>query len=334
MLKKRWYVLVGFAALIIFVGSAANTTWLTESVVSQVLGARPGVVVKRVHIDQQKFSLPGRMQFEKIDLVLEVNGKLLMIEAPGAVVTGLQTFWTVDRRILFTVENMLVRYDLGKAKDVKADLTVDRDGISGPLTAVAGNWDKLQMKNASAFLIVNASGIELRALKCDAYGGKITGKVLVNTSPAKNTGTYAAELFIEAIDMVRLADINPEIAVQLNGSVTGTVKLEGDLSSLRTVDTDLNMPSGGKMSASLLAALTQYFPQSREKKQLDILIRKGGKVALEAFSFTMKGGEAGKFAGEVRLKSREINLELNLAHDINTDGTIDSLLGYWGKFLQ
>ena len=99
-------------------------------------------------------------------------------------------------------------------------------------------------------------------------------------------------------------------------------------------DTDLTMPSGGKVSASLLAALTQYLPQSREKKRLDVLIRKGGKVALEAFSFTMKGGQAGKFSGDVRLKSREINLELNLTHEINTDGTIDSLFGYWGKFFQ
>jgi hypothetical protein len=100
------------------------------------------------------------------------------------------------------------------------------------------------------------------------------------------------------------------------------------------VDADLNMPTGGKMSASLLAALTQYLPQSREKSRLDLLIRKGGKIAMEGFSFIIRGGQAGKFAGEVHLRSREVNLELNLEHEINTDGTIASLLGYWGKFLK
>jgi hypothetical protein len=331
---KRWYVLVGCVAVLIFIGTALNTTWLTESVAAKFLAAKPGVVVRRVHIDGQKFSLPGRLELQKVDVAFEVNGKTLLFQAPQAVLTGLQTLGSVDRRIMVTAEGMMARYDLGQVKEGRADLVVDHEGVSGPLTVVEGNWDKLRAKDFSAFLIVNAAGIELRTLKASAYGGRITGKIFMDTSAAKAAGTYRADLFIEGLDMSRLADVNPEIAVQLNGLVTGVVKLEGDGKAVRTVDTDLAMPTGGKVSASLLAALTQYLPQSREKNRLDVLIRKGGKVALEAFSFTMKGGEAGKFAGEIRLKSREINLELNLEHEINTDGTIESLLGYWKKFLQ
>ena len=334
MLKKRWYVLVVIVALLIFAGSALNTTWLTESIVAQVLAAKPGVVVRLVHIDHQQFSLPGRLELQKVDLDLEVNGKLLTLQVPRVEVTGLQTFWSADRRILVAAQGMTVDHDPGQVKEVKAELTIDRDGISGPVTAVEGNWDKLRVKDVSLFLIVNKAGVELRAVKFAAYDGSITGKVFIHSSPARQEGVYAAELFIEGLDMARLAEVNPDIPAQLDGLVTGTLKLEGDLKSLRTVDTDLNMPAGGKMSASLLAALTQYLPESREKKRLDILISQGGKIAMEGFSFIIKGGEAGKFTGEVHVKSREVNLELNLEHEINTDGTIGSLLAYWGKFLQ
>ncbi len=334
MHRKRWYIFFGFLALLILIGSAVNTTWLSESALRQILEAKPGVVVKRIHIAHQQFGLPGRLEWQKLDLVVEVNAKVLTLQAPVVVITGLQTVLAADRRILVAAQGMTVRYDLGQAKEVRADLTMDRQGISGPLTAIAGSWDKLRAEDVSTFLIVNATGVELRAVKLSAYGGRITGKVFIDLSPEKKPGTYTAELFTEGLDVARLADINPEIPAQLNGSVTGTVKVEGNAALLSTIDTDLTMPSGGKVSASLLAALTQYLPQSREKKRLDVLIRKGGKVALEAFSFTMKGGQAGKFSGDVRLKSREINLELNLTHEINTDGTIDSLFGYWGKFFQ
>ena len=46
-------------------------------------------------------------------------------------------------------------------------------------------------------MIVNALGIELRAVKLAAYGGKITGKIFIRTSPEKDAGIYVAEVFIE-----------------------------------------------------------------------------------------------------------------------------------------
>jgi hypothetical protein len=344
MFRKRWYVLAVGAACLILCWSAVNIPWLSEFVVGKVLRASPGIRVEHVHIERQQFSLPGRLELQGVDLGLKINGKSFSLKAPQVMLTGLQTMLSSDRRMRVTAEGVTARYDLGQAKEAKADLTMllspnhstdpDRDGVSGPLTAVEVNWDKLRAKDVSVFLIVNKSGVELRAMKLTAYKGKITGKTFIQTAPVKQAGIYTVELLLEGLDVAQLAEVNPEIAVQLNGLVTGTVKLVGDPRSLRTVDTDLVMPLGGKMSASLLGALTQYLPQSREKQRLDLLIRKGGKIVMEAFSLTMKGGEAGKFSGDVRLKSREVNLELNLTHEINTDGTIDSLLGYWGRLLQ
>lgn len=334
MHKKRWYVLAGCAAVLwIGVVSVLNTTWLTVSVVRNMLASRPGIVLRRVHIDHQHFSLPGRLVLYDVDLAFEINGKMLTAQAPQVVLTGLQTWGDSDRRILVAAQGIMARYDPGGVKNARVDLTMARDGMSGPVIAAEGNWDKLRVRDVSLFLHVNASGVELRAVKLAAYGGHITGKVFVDTAK-KSALRYAADFFVEGLDVSRLAEINPDIESSLNGVVEGTVKVAGDAASVRTMDTDLAMPMGGKISAALLSALIQYLPQSREKKRLELLIRKGEKVALEAFSFTMKGAEAGKFSGDIRLRSREINLELNLEHEINTDGTVSSLLEYWEKFLK
>ena len=145
---------------------------------------------------------------------------------------------------------------------------------------------------------------------------------------------YAAEFAVEDFDVAQLVDVNAQIAAQLDGRVTGSVAWQGGDGTLDALDTDLGMPAGGKMSASLLAALTQYLPQSREKKRLELLIKKGGKLPMELFALTMKSVQARKLTGEIRLRSREINLELNLTQEINTDGTLASLWAYWQRFIK
>jgi hypothetical protein len=148
MHKKRWYVVFGVVAVLLFVGSVLNTSWLTESLLGQFLAEKPGISVKRVHFGQQHFALPGRLELRAVDLALEINGKLLTVQVPDVVITGLQTFGATDRRVLISAQRMTVRYDMGFAKEFKADLTIDRDGVSGPLTAVELDWDKLRAKDA------------------------------------------------------------------------------------------------------------------------------------------------------------------------------------------
>ncbi|MEI8012786.1 MAG: hypothetical protein WCI27_09980 [Candidatus Omnitrophota bacterium] len=327
----RWFMLMVVMALVILMMSVLQTPWLTRVLCRRALSAHAGVVVKGLHIGSQHFSLPGRVEMKDILLELKVNGKPMVLETPGVLVTGLQSLWGGERRILLASEKMHARYDLADAADAGAQFTLTSEGLSGPVTAAEFVWDKINAREVSAFVIIKNSGIEVRAAKMQAYGGRVTGQAVVRTGQLP---AYTGEIFVEGCDMARLSDINRELADQLNGAVTGSVKLAGDAVAIKAVDADLMIPAGGKISASLLGALTQYLPQSREKKRLDLLIRNGGKLAMELFSFTMKGGPQGKFSGELKLRSREINLELNIVHDINTDGTLASLAAYGQKFLK
>ncbi len=327
----RWLIPAISLSVVLLVVSALQTPWLTREACSRALAGRPGVVMKELRIGRQSFSLPGRLELKDVRIELGINGKPLILETPGVIVTGLQSVWGRERRILVSLEHAHGVYDAGDAREAGLQLTLAGDTLSGSVTAQEAVWDNIRARAVSAFIIIKGAEIEWRAVKLQAYGGRVTGQAVVHLGPSL---TYAAEIFVEGCDVAQLAELNRELADQLNGVMTGAVKLAGGIGTVDTLDVDLTMPAGGQVSAALLAALTQYLPRSREKKRLDFLIRNGGKLAMELFSFTMKGGAKGKFTGELRLRSREVNLELNLAHEINTDGTLASLAAYGQKFLK
>ena len=319
------------AGLFIVACFAVNTTALSEAIVRHALASRKGVVFKDIHIARQRFTWPGRVDWGDVKLEIEVNGKKAGMEAPAVSVTGLEDLLSSRAHLLINARGARLVYDKGRAGDVTAALALEGHELSGPLTMGTLSWDKWQAQDVSLVLVVNAAGVQARAVTLKAYDGKVTGKVIVDMAPVP---AYAVELFADGLDVARMAPANAGLAEELSGRLKGSLKLEGSATALRTLDTDLVMPAGGKISAVFLASLTRYLPQSREKERLDLLVNNGGKLVMEGFSFTMKSSRKGRYSGEIHLKSREVNLELNLTHEINTDGTLASLLAYAARILK
>ncbi len=329
--KRRYLWLAVLAALTVLSWSIVNTPWLTRMLISRACAGMANVTVKGVQIGHQRFSLPGHLELDGIRLELKINGKLFLLQVPRALVTGLQGIFTADRRFLVNARDIQISYDAGSIQDAAVELTVARDGVIGPVTAAGLSWDKLRATDAAGFVVINAAGVELRALKFRMCDGNVTGKVLVRGGAGM---AHTAEFALDGFDVAQLTDVNPQLAAQLDGRVTGNVAWQASAGALEGMDLDLGMLDGGKVSAALLSALTQYLPKSREKKRLESLITKGGKLPMEIFALTMKSAGEGKLAGEVHLRSREINLELNVTQEINTDGSLASLGAYWERFIQ
>ncbi|MFH0755010.1 MAG: hypothetical protein V2A70_10645 [Candidatus Omnitrophota bacterium] len=332
MIRKIWYILGLAVFTVLLVVAVFQTTWLSTFLLRRVLSTRPGVIVREVSVGGQYFSFPGQFHFQSVKMVLSLQGKDLSVDLPSVDVSGLQQWFGADRRFLVDIKHAYLKYAAGICRDLNVHFTVVPQGVSGPVSAGECLWDKWRALDASSFMIVNATGVEVRALKFTAYDGHLAGKVVLRMDAPQVE--YSGEIFMEGVNVVKLGEVSPAVMEQLDGVVTGTVSFKGDPVALQILDAALIMPEGGNVSAALLSALTQYLPVSREKKRLDALISRGGKLGMELFSFSVKGGLGGKFAGELHLRSREINLELNLTHEINTDGTMASLLAYGQKFIQ
>ena len=311
--------------------AAVNAPVLSEVVIRHALAAQKGVIIRDVHIARQKFSWPGRLAWQDVRLVFEINAKKAVVQMPLVTLSGLESTLSSRRLVRVDAQGVRLEYDTGKAVDATLALALERDEISGPVTMGTLAWEKWQARDVSFVLAVNAAGIAARDVKLRAYDGSVSGKVVVGLG---HVPVYALELFIDGLDLARMAPVNAGLADQLSGRVKGSLKLEGSATALRAMDADLRMPEGGKISAVFLAALTRYLPRSPERERLELLVNNGGKLAMEGFSFTMKSGREGRFSGEVHLRSRAVNLELNLTHEIHTDGTLASLLAYAQRVLR
>ncbi|MBF0485838.1 MAG: hypothetical protein HQL16_04915 [Candidatus Omnitrophica bacterium] len=327
------FLTIFFAALV----AALNSPWLSVKLARRILrSALKEVKLTEVVVTRQHFTMPGEVEFTGVRLLLMIKGKPLTINVPHCHVTGLQTFFSNEPRVFITVKDAAAQFPPGEARNVGAELsfsmTADKKFVlSGPVSAQEASWDRFKAAQVSFFLAGAPERWEFRAIKASAYGGGLAGKAQVVFSQVP---AYDVELFLSDMLTTELSKINLQISEQLGGKIGGAVHVTGNGEKMSSLATDLSMPGGGKMSASLLGVLTQYIPQSREKKMLDDLIKVGGLLDVEVLSFSMKSDSPRHLSGEVHILSKAINVELNITNDINTDGTLESLLSYWQAYLK
>ena len=291
--------------------------------------AFPDVRVTDFKIGKHVIS-PQKTVFEDVFCATKISGHILVVQVKRLEVADFSTFFSNKKTLHVHLAGADVDFEPGKAHGITADLTIfflDKRSIlvTGPLTAQALLWDKLKAEKTSCQLKSDAKSVELWDILSEAYGGTITGMARIFLKPI----SYDADIKISRLQTSKLAEFNEQIGAQMAGRISGIVRVAGDVRRVTLIDADLQMPSGGKVNAALLSALTQYLPQSQERKRLDVLIKNGGKLAVETFSFTMKSNTPDHLSGLIKLASKEANIELNLTHDIQTDGTWDGLAQYW-----
>ncbi|MBF0620112.1 MAG: hypothetical protein HQL19_08090, partial [Candidatus Omnitrophica bacterium] len=172
-------------------------------------------------------------------------------------------------------------------------------------------------------------GLDAHDLVALAYGGTLKGSVTVRFSE----NAYAANIAANGLDTAELSVLNGQIGAQMAGRVSGTIYISGRAGQLVALKTAWTMPSGGKVNAALLSLLMQYIPMSQERKRIEAIIQAGGKLKAEVFAFSLASDTPTHLSGAVTLKSREANLEVNVTHEVNIDGTWDSLGKYWNTIL-
>jgi hypothetical protein len=299
-------------------------------------GWEPEVRVKDLKVGRQHFTFPGAVDLSDVRLVLGLKGGDLVVDVPGMRISGLQTFFSRERMYRFVLAGASVVFPGVEVREVGADLMLgSRSGadflLSGPVRAGTAKWDRVKAVDVDFFLSAVPGVWEFRACQARAFGGEVTGRGVLDFS---NGFRYEAEIAAIDLGTAELAQVNPGIAGQLGGRVSGTVRLGGRDGRMETLTTDVGMPAGGEMSARLLAALAQYIPSSREKKRLDAVIKAGGRLNVEVLSFSLKSETPRHLSGGIHIISKEVNLELNITNDIRTDGTLESLLSYWQTYVK
>lgn len=315
---------------------AVNSTWISVRIARwMITSSLSGARVTELLVGRQQCDRFGRFRWDNIRVGVEYKGKTARVVASNVMMAGLPSMLGGRSRLVFVVTGAEVSFPPGEAKNIKVDLSVSFERrkltlMQGSVTVSDVQWDKIKARQVAFFLSGDLRALEFKDIHASAYGGSIIGSA--RFFPERQE--YSADITADGIEMAKLAEVNEQVASQIAGRARGHVRLAGRGADLSSLESDWSMFDGAKVNASLLSALAQYIPQSQEKKRLEALIKKGGQLPVEVLSFQVRSDTPRHLGGEVKLKSREVNLELNLTNDINTDGTLLSLLEYWKTYFK
>lgn len=307
---------------------ALNSPWVGMKVMSRLIEQpSSGMRVESISIRRQTYSWPGQFRMEGVSLAIERKGKAIRLDSPEVLLDGTATLLSDTKNLTITVTDGDIAYDDITVKGAQARLALHlgspRWTIEGPVEAASVTWEKWNMADFSSAMTCDSRSIDFANLRADLYGGSVSGTVNVVFGKT----AYSADIAAYGIEMAQLAEVSGTLAREIKGSAGGHIRVAGRGNLLDSMETDWTMAKGAEIDAALLSALLQYIPkQSRERKHLDTLIKNGGLLPVEVLKLNLRSNNPRHLGGEITLKSRKVNLELNVTTDINTDGRLSSLL--------
>lgn len=328
-----------FLALAIAAGgvfSAANHAGAMRYVLCTALGkTRGNVTVKDIRFTGLKYSFPLSWVFDGVEIRILQGSKMVFVSAAELAVEDAGGLLFEGRTTKLGLKRAEMAWDKLTLKNVSgtAELSRTADGpvYKGSFSAGSLSWDKLAVFTLSGNFLGDAHKADMKDLKGDFYGGKLSGLAGIKSGPLPE---YDINISLANADPELLARALGGAFREFSGRLTGSVRLAGQGTRINALNMSWNLPQGGEVSAALLSSVSAYFPPSVEKKRLDKLIRAGEKLAVEVFLFTMRNDAPDHLTGQIGLKSRRANLDLNVTHDISVDARVDSLLRAWAAVFK
>jgi hypothetical protein len=316
-------------ALTIFIAVAvvATNVRAMEFVVRQVL-QRTAKEVQSFSLGSLDYTFPSSWTMGDVRATVLSKGKPALVYTSQVEIKDVFHLLADGKRSQVNIHGVEASYDQLKVRGASCavDLNKLTNGIlyRGNILLAQVSQEPFSVSDVKTEFSGNERSVTLSNLTADVYGGKLSGSS-VFTVPAG----YDVELALKEVDSGELEHALGGVFRELGGKLSGQLHVAGSGQRIDLFDTSWNMPSGGAVSAELLSSITRYIPDSVQKKRIDFLIRSGGKLAVESFLFTLKNDSPDQLSGEIGLKSREANLELNVTHEIRVDARIDSLLQAW-----
>ncbi len=322
-------VLLFLLALFGAVAVVATNVQAMEFAVRQIL-QRTAPEIQEFSLGSLDYSFPASWVIGRVNATVLMDGRPARIFADRLEIDNAFHLLTTGKTAQISLRGMEAAVDQLKVRGgfCAVDVHRTKNGLTyaGAAELARVQQQQLCVTEIKADFFGDERTAVLTNLTAAVYGGTLSGHVQSVFGPPV---VYDATLALQSVDCNELEQALGGVFRELGGRLSGRLHIAGTGELVDEFDTSWNMPSGGAVSAALLSSVTQYIPDSAQKKRIDFLIRSGGKLAVESFLFTLKNDSPERLSGVIGIKSREANLELNVTHEIRVDTRIDSLLQAW-----
>ena len=127
--------------------------------------------------------------------------------------------------------------------------------------------------------------------------------------------------------------LNPQIPQWVDGTIEGTIEIQGQKDRLQTVNADLQLVGEGKVKAAFFEPLIKSFPSHVSQRQdLEKILEQKGMVPIELAHVKIEEWHDKKVSAIVHLKSKKMNIDLKQPITIHFDEDLHVIIKQWQKF--
>ncbi len=160
------------------------------------------------------------------------------------------------------------------------------------------------------------------------YDGKFNARIFMEYKPGR---PYSMDIILEEADLKQVGWLDGTFLKGAEGRCNARVNIQGVGEEIRFMEADVNVVQKARVPAGLFKLIARYIPPSRERKRLELLMKKDGLVPLEKATLRMKSAGERSLSGEAVLSSRQLNLNITIPVDIRMDGDLSSLVRHYWK---
>lgn len=287
--------------------------------------------VEKLVIGHQKFIFPGEIVFSDVDVQMNLKKEALSVQFKNLRCEGLDQ--------LFKPSTDLKLYGKGIAfKGYQADIpSADATATislhswrlkewSGDVSVPDMEVHKYRLYNFTSKIQGRPKSLTLSDIDADFYKGKIVGRINVDWA---NGMRFKTDVQFKGVDIRAMRYVDASIYGQIEGVIRGSFSLEGTPQNFSTLGLKIAITKDGRLNASLLKFVLPYIPRTQESVQLQDLMKQGQKVPIEVAYVDLESIDDHNLSGKLKLGVRQLNLDLNLQHDISYDGNLFSLIEWY-----
>ncbi|HSV43856.1 MAG TPA: hypothetical protein VLJ10_04810, partial [Candidatus Bathyarchaeia archaeon] len=128
--------------------------------------------------------------------------------------------------------------------------------------------------------------------------------------------------------------VNAVLFSQLGDRISGAIEVQGLMSGVEHGHLDIGLNKDGEIQAALLEPLLAYIPNSVQKKNIEAAIQKNRRVHVNSAALTLVDRDPETVSVDIRLKSAELSLDVNMVVDIIIEGGIQGLWQFFPSIFQ
>ncbi len=314
-----------------------NSSWFWEKLaVSLIKQGGKEVQSAQLSIQKTNFNLPTKLILEDVKLKIKIQEVSYTIDLSGLTIDANSFIVGRDKKIDLNLSGLRIESSVANLKDANMVLAVSFEknllkSLKGTLKIASADSNKYVLTNISADITGDQKNIVLDNFLASSYNGEVKGKITLAYQPAV---TYDIALAIKDVDLTAMRAANMEVFSQVRGKLQGDVELKGEPAKIHSIIMNLEIPQEGQVKARLLKPFFDYIPQSTQKKDLELLMKVDGLVALDKAVLALKSSSEEKLSTTIGLESKRFNLDTHLTVDFNIEGGLQNLFVFLQKFLQ